>query len=445
MESCNVKFSSTILQNKPRFIAKGGQGEIYGLNHPRDPNQKYVRKTFSDYPTLLGEANMGIITNNLNNLPEFWGGCVSTTKKELFFAEHYTNVYTLRKKMSNDDLPAMFEKLFLQMCDAIMTLEYLGIVHSDIKPDNIMYDPQPVKFTLIDFGHAHITGPEIIMAGTRGYVPMEIFIVGNHPQYNRLTHDVWSLGVCLLDFLIDDYTFSDNIQTFASEIIQWSGIPVENLHNIYDIPSKYHINVQGILDKHNIHGINPRMIEAIQSMLVVNPLHRKLLRDYIPPMFKNITAYDDAIQIANKVNDTHTPINIDKIKYVLSTTNIWVDLVNIVNTKFKYDKGLLHTSLYVLIGLEIFSRWCNSPETLYQYKDIYSIVAYVHMLFNINPNYQYEDINWSILVDIYFEVFNIYISSALQKFARLIDMLPKDTYWTGIELLPTNDIITFFT
>ena len=48
--------------------------------------------------------------------------------------------------------------VFLQVTTALLHLEALEIIHSDLKPDNIMIvdrKQQPLKVKLIDFGLAH--------------------------------------------------------------------------------------------------------------------------------------------------------------------------------------------------------------------------------------------------------------------------------------------------
>lgn len=84
-----------------------------------------------------------------------------------------------------------------QMSQALFHLHQMGMVHDDMKPDNIIYSPDHRHSTLIDFGAAY---SELVKpagyfntSGTPPYAP---------PEYLRRIKgkkgDVWGLGVTML-------------------------------------------------------------------------------------------------------------------------------------------------------------------------------------------------------------------------------------------------------
>lgn len=71
------------------------------------------------------------------------------------------------------------------------------LLHNDIKPDNVIYDPESRRTVLIDFGLAAIYHSEsFIGGGTPSYIA---------PEYARRhrdeTSDIWALGVVMMFIL----------------------------------------------------------------------------------------------------------------------------------------------------------------------------------------------------------------------------------------------------
>lgn len=63
-----------------------------------------------------------------------------------------------------------------QMVDALQYLHGEGIMHRNIKPENILYENRTtgLTFLLADFGHATRIGSEITCVGTQIYFAPEI-------------------------------------------------------------------------------------------------------------------------------------------------------------------------------------------------------------------------------------------------------------------------------
>jgi serine/threonine protein kinase len=89
----------------------------------------------------------------------------------------------------------------LDIADALARSHWLGIIHCDLKPENLLLanDGQP---KLSDFGVAHFVhrtsvAPQGSQAGTWSYMPPEVF-TGQRPDERA---DVWSFGVMLFEML----------------------------------------------------------------------------------------------------------------------------------------------------------------------------------------------------------------------------------------------------
>jgi tRNA A-37 threonylcarbamoyl transferase component Bud32/Ca2+-binding EF-hand superfamily protein len=86
--------------------------------------------------------------------------------------------------------------LMIQLFNCTLYLHEHGIVHSDIKPENILYNKQTGQIKLIDFGLSKILLPNKkieVVDGTLSYVAPEAL------QMNAYGHesDIWSIGVVM--------------------------------------------------------------------------------------------------------------------------------------------------------------------------------------------------------------------------------------------------------
>ncbi|XP_037077964.1 testis-specific serine/threonine-protein kinase 3-like [Pollicipes pollicipes] len=84
---------------------------------------------------------------------------------------------------------------FRQMVDAVQYLHHMGIIHRDIKLENMLLNAD-YEIRIADFGFARFHGERLseTKCGSFVYTAPEIFL--GHP-YNGLRADMWSLGVCL--------------------------------------------------------------------------------------------------------------------------------------------------------------------------------------------------------------------------------------------------------
>lgn len=119
--------------------------------------------------------------------------------------EYVTNVeyHTLYKTFSETS----FKRYFLSLAKVLDSVHANGIMHRDVKPANVMYDPQTDTLKLIDWGHAEFYRPGTeysVKVSTRYYKGPELLL-----QYTKYDYsvDMWSFGCMLLSALLLKFPF----------------------------------------------------------------------------------------------------------------------------------------------------------------------------------------------------------------------------------------------
>ena len=82
----------------------------------------------------------------------------------------------------------------LLLIEHILQLHEGGILHCDLKPDNIVWDPKSKTLTVVDFGHAQELQNAVCYHGTKGFEAPEL-LTGDA---NSRASDAYSVGVTLM-------------------------------------------------------------------------------------------------------------------------------------------------------------------------------------------------------------------------------------------------------
>lgn len=111
-------------------------------------------------------------------------------------------------------------RYMLQLLQAIGYLHLLGVVHRDIKPQNLVVqndetDRRRLNLKVIDFGLATIKDKAITAAGTPAYVAPEViktgYLVGSHTV--RTKNDMWSIGATLLKLITESGIYPETTKS----------------------------------------------------------------------------------------------------------------------------------------------------------------------------------------------------------------------------------------
>uniref|UniRef100_A0A060TH49 non-specific serine/threonine protein kinase n=1 Tax=Blastobotrys adeninivorans TaxID=409370 RepID=A0A060TH49_BLAAD len=109
------------------------------------------------------------------------------------------------------------KSIFRQIVSAVSHLHHHGIVHRDIKDENVVVDEKTGVVKLIDFGSSAFLkqGPFDVFVGTIDYAAPEV--LGGRP-YSGKPQDIWALGILLYTLVYKENPFYNVDEIMEGEL-----------------------------------------------------------------------------------------------------------------------------------------------------------------------------------------------------------------------------------
>ena len=191
-------------------LGAGGMGDVYLARDGRLARNVALKVLRSGPPdrdwiaAFRQEALAASALNHPNILTIYEIGEHQGTR---FIASEHVHGVTLRERLQHGPLPVIeLVDVAIQIAEGLAAAHEAGVVHRDIKPDNIMLRTDGLV-KILDFGIATKTGPELsplappspgvdgVVIGTTGYMS---------PEQSRglpvdASTDVWSLGIVIYE------------------------------------------------------------------------------------------------------------------------------------------------------------------------------------------------------------------------------------------------------
>lgn len=170
------------------------------------------------------EREMKVIRSlNHNNIAKIVKTYCEDNKLFIFFPYYaggsISDIFEDKPRLSEEDA----KRYFLQMVDAVSYCHKQGIIHRDIKPDNVLLDASKENAYLADFGLCvEVKEGELLndFPGTPLYNAPEKY---KGVPYCGVKSDIWSLGVTLYEMITGDTPFfpykTKSIQELARKVV----------------------------------------------------------------------------------------------------------------------------------------------------------------------------------------------------------------------------------
>jgi serine/threonine protein kinase len=223
-------------------IGQGGFGTVYAGTRICDKLNVAIKIVKRNKIKELTCINMYYIPKELELLQKAQS-IKGVIKLIDFFNTKHTYIYVFERLPNTIDLfnfitlngplnEIIAQVLFRQIVKTVIDCYMHGIIHCDIKDENILVNVKTLKTYLIDFGAGKFLtdNTNFKFQGTRIYSPPEWI---SNKQYIFEPATVWSLGILLFNIVQGDIPFKSDNEICSAQLYFFNSVSNTVKHLIY--------------------------------------------------------------------------------------------------------------------------------------------------------------------------------------------------------------------
>lgn len=279
-------------------IGSGTFGNVYESSENKDYVFKIIDLKYKKF--INNEIEILKKIQDMPNLCNFINSFEKDNSIYLKFNKYHCNLYQYNKDLSQNEIL----NISLQVLEALDYLNFKGIIHGDLKPENIMFEDSECKnIKVIDFGSSIIKRQRDIYYSyiqTRWYCSPDVIL--GRPITNYI--DIWSLGCIIYELykrkplFIGKKSLDNSRKHQLYKIIEVLGIPSEKYLSKCILVGKYFEFKRTLIPKDN----NYSLIKELNKDGEYEELNERNLDDEVSnsdilKLIKEILKYDKRLSI----------------------------------------------------------------------------------------------------------------------------------------------------